>query len=41
MVAMTSSNFPNRGDSGFAKVAKQNSAAVTAFFNVGPPKRLI
>ena len=41
MVAMTTSNFPNRQDSGFAKVAKQNSAAVTGFFNVALPKRLI
>ena len=41
MVAMTTSNLPSRRDSGFSKVAKQNSAAVTAFSNAGFPKRLI
>ena len=33
MVAMTTSNLPNRRDSGFAKVTKQNSAAVAVYFN--------
>ena len=41
MVAVTTSNLPNRRDSGFSEVAKQNSAAVTAFFDAGFPKRLI
>ena len=41
MVAMTTSNLPNRRDSGFSKVAKQNSVAVTGFSNAGFPKRLI
>ena len=41
MVAVTTSNLPNRRDSGFSEVTKQNSAAVTAFFDAGFPKRLI
>ena len=41
MVAVTTSNLPNRRESGFSEVAKQNSAAVTAFFDAGFPKRLI
>ena len=38
---MTTSNLQNRQDTRFSKVAKQNSAAVTAFFIAASPKRLI
>ena len=41
MIAMTTSNLQNRQDTKFSKVAKQNSAAVTAFFIAASPKRLI
>ena len=41
MIAMTTSNLQNRQDTRFSKVAKQKSAAVTAFFIAASPKRLI
>ena len=41
MLAMATSNLPKRRDLGFPKVTKQNPAAITTFFNVVSPKRLI